>query len=174
MEHIDETSDFLGKEDVRKLFVRLSTPMIIGMVVQALYNVIDTVFVARAYETAESVKAIRGLSVAFSTQMIIMALGIFIGTRGVSIISRALGTKEIREAEKVLGNVFTVNLIVSILIGVFFLIYIDPLLHLFGATLGSCPMPSNMFKLLLQEELSLSLFLFSVSQWGRSEWMMKP
>jgi Na+-driven multidrug efflux pump len=139
MEHIDETSDFLGKEDVRKLLVRLSTPMIIGMVVQALYNVIDTVFVARAYEAAESVKAIRGLSVAFSIQMIIMALGIFIGTRGVAIISRALGTKEIRKAEKVLGNVFTVNLIVSILIGVFFLIYIDPLLHLFGATQGVLP-----------------------------------
>jgi len=139
MEHIDETSDFLGKEDVRKLLVRLSTPMIIGMVVQALYNVIDTVFVARAYEAAESVKAIRGLSVAFSIQMIIMALGIFIGTRGVSIISRALGTKEIRKAERVLGNVFNVNLIVSILIGIPCLLYLDSILQLFGATPGILP-----------------------------------
>jgi len=49
----------------------LSTPVIIGMVVQALYNIVDTFFVARAYG-AESVAAIGGLSIAFPVQMVII------------------------------------------------------------------------------------------------------
>ena len=81
-------------------------------------------FVARAYG-AGSVEAIGGLSIAFPIQMMIMALGIFLGTGAASIISRALWSKEIEKAEKVLGNVFTLNLIVSILIGFLCLLYLD-------------------------------------------------
>jgi len=117
MEDTTKISDFLGNEDIRKLLLRLSTPVIIGMLVQALYNIIDTFFVSRAYG-AENVEAIGGLSIAFPVQMMIMAVGIFLGTGGSSIISRALGSKEIEKAEKTLGNVFTLNLIVSILIGI--------------------------------------------------------
>jgi putative MATE family efflux protein len=159
MEDTAKTCDFLGNEDVSKLLLKLSTPVIIGMLVQALYNVIDTFFVAKAYG-AESVEAIGGLSIAFPVQMIIMALGIFLGNGGASIISRALGTKEIEKAEKVLGNVFTLNLIVSILIGVFCLLYLDPILQLFGATPGILPYAKQYLQIIIAGAI---VFVFGIS-----------
>jgi putative MATE family efflux protein len=159
MEDTAKTSDFLGNEDIRKLLLRLSTPVIIGMLVQALYNIIDTLFVARAYG-AENVEAIGGLSIAFPVQMMIMAVGIFLGTGGSSIISRALGSKEIEKAEKTLGNVFTLNLIVSILIGIPCLIYLDPILQLFGATPGILPYARQYLQIVIAGGI---VFVFGVS-----------
>jgi len=159
MEDTTKTSDFLGNEDIRKLLLRLSTPVIIGMLVQALYNIIDTFFVSRAYG-AENVEAIGGLSIAFPVQMMIMAVGIFLGTGGSSIISRALGSKEIEKAEKTLGNVFTLNLIVSILIGIPCLIYLDPILQLFGATPGILPYARQYLQIVIAGGI---VFVFGVS-----------
>jgi putative MATE family efflux protein len=135
---MEEKSDFLGKESIRKLLFKLSTPVIIGMLVQALYNVVDTLFVGRAYGV-ESVQAIGGLSIAFPIQMIIMAFGIVLGTGGSSIISRALGAREVEKAERTLGNVFSLSLILSILIAVPCLLYLDTILEIFGATPGILP-----------------------------------
>jgi putative MATE family efflux protein len=135
---MERKSEFLGKESIGKLLFKLSTPVIIGMLVQALYNVVDTFFVGRAYGI-ESVQAIGGLSIAFPIQMIIMAFGIVLGTGGSSIISRALGSKELEKAERTLGNVFSLSLILSILIAVPFLLYLDVILEIFGATPGILP-----------------------------------
>ena len=159
MEDVDETSEFLGKENIWKLLITLSTPVIIGMIVQALYNIVDTFFVARAYGT-ESVEAIGGLSIAFPVQMMIMALGIFLGTGGASIISRTLGTKEIKKAEKVLGNVFTLNLIVSVLIGVSCLLYLNQILQLFGATPGILPYARQYLQIIIAGGI---VFVFGIS-----------
>jgi len=131
-------SDFLGKEKISKLLFKLSAPVIIGMLVQALYNVVDTFFVGQVYGT-ESVQAIGGLAIAFPIQMIIMAFGVVLGTGGSSIISRALGAKELEKAERTLGNVFSMSLILSILIAIPCLFYLDVILNIFGATPGIMP-----------------------------------
>ena len=89
---MEQKSEFLGKESIGKLLFKLSAPVIVGMLVQALYNVVDTFFVGQVYG-ADSVQAIGGLSIAFPIQMIIMAFGVVLGTGGSSIISRALGAK---------------------------------------------------------------------------------
>ncbi|HII91518.1 MAG TPA: MATE family efflux transporter, partial [Methanosarcina sp.] len=103
---MDEKSAFLGTENIRKLLFKLSTPIVIGMLVQAIYNVVDTFFVGMVYG-ADDVQAIGGLSIAFPIQMMVMAFGIMLGTGGSSIISRALGARENEKAEKTLGNVFS-------------------------------------------------------------------
>ena len=154
-----EKSDFLGKESIRKLLFKLSTPVIIGMLVQALYNVVDTLFVGRAYGV-ESVQAIGGLSIAFPIQMIIMAFGIVLGTGGSSIISRALGAREIEKAERTLGNVFSLSLILSILIAVPCLLYLDTILEIFGATPGILPYAREYLEYIIAGGL---FFVFGVS-----------
>ncbi len=123
---MDEKSEFLGKDNIKKLLFKLSVPIVVGMLVQAIYNVVDTFFVGMAYG-ADDVQAIGGLSIAFPIQMIIMAFGIMLGTGGSSIISRALGARENEKAERVLGNVFSLSLILSVLIAVLCLYYLDPL-----------------------------------------------
>ncbi len=156
---MDEKSEFLGKDDIKKLLFKLSTPVIIGMLVQALYNVVDTFFVGLAYG-ADSVQAIGGLSIAFPVQMIIMAFGIVLGTGGSSIISRALGAREYNKAERVLGNVFSLSLILSVLIAIPCLLYLDPILKIFGATAGVLPYARDYLKYII---LGGIFFVFGVA-----------
>lgn len=156
---MEEKSEFLGTENIRKLLFKLSTPVIIGMLVQAIYNVVDTFFVGLAYG-ADSVQAIGGLSIAFPVQMIIMAFGIVLGTGGSSIISRALGAREKEKAERVLGNVFSLSLILSVLIAVPCLFYLDPILKVFGATAGVLPYARDYLKYII---LGGVFFVFGVA-----------
>ncbi len=154
-----EKSDFLGKDNVRKLLFKLSTPIVIGMLVQALYNIIDTLFVGMAYG-ADSVPAIGGLSIAFPVQMIIMAFGIVLGTGGSSIISRALGARNKEKAERVLGNVFSLSLVLSVLIAVPCLLYLEPILKVFGATAGVLPYARDYLKYII---LGCVFFVFGIA-----------
>jgi len=156
---MEEKSEFLGTENIRKLLFKLSIPVIIGMLVQAIYNVVDTFFVGLAYG-ADSVQAIGGLSIAFPVQMIIMAFGIVLGTGGSSIISRALGAREKEKAERVLGNVFSLSLILSVLIAVPCLLYLDPILKVFGATAGVLPYARDYLKYII---LGGVFFVFGVA-----------
>jgi putative MATE family efflux protein len=154
-----EKSEFLGKDNIRKLLFKLSAPVVIGLLVQALYNVIDTFYVGLAYG-ADSVQAIGGLSIAFPVQMIIIAFGIVLGTGGSSIISRALGAREHEKAERVLGNVFSLSLILSVLIAVPCLFYLDSILKVFGATSGVLPYARDYLKIII---LGGSFFVFGVA-----------
>ncbi len=157
--NMDEKSAFLGTENIRKLLFKLSTPVIVGMLAQALYNIIDTLFIGRAYG-ADSVEAIGGLSIAFPVQMIVTAVGIFLGTGGASIISRALGARDNEKAEKVLGNLFTLNLILGLLLAVFCLHYLDPILKIFGATAGVLPYAREYLEIILAGGI---VFVYGVS-----------
>jgi len=159
MKNMDEKSEFLGKDNIRKLLFKLSIPIVIGLLVQAIYNVVDTFFVGIAYG-ADSVQAIGGLSIAFPIQMIIMAFGIVLGTGGSSIISRALGAQENEKAERVLGNVFSLSLILSVLIAVPCLYYLDPILKVFGATPGVLPYAREYLKYII---LGGTVFVFGVA-----------
>lgn len=152
-------SEFLGKESIGKLLFKLSAPVIVGMIVQALYNVVDTFFVGQVYG-AESVKAIGGLSIAFPIQMVIMAFGVVLGAGGSSIISRALGAKELNKAERTLGNVFSLSLILSILIAIPLLSYLDVILGIFGATPGIMPYAMEYLKYII---LGTIFFVFGVA-----------
>jgi putative MATE family efflux protein len=156
---MDDKSAFLGTENIRKLLFKLSAPVIVGMLAQALYNIIDTLFVGRAYG-AESVDAIGGLSIAFPIQMMVTAVGIFLGTGGASIISRALGARDNKKAEKVIGNLFTLNFIIGVFIAVFCLHYLDPILRIFGATAGVLPYAREYLKIILAGGI---VFVYGVS-----------
>jgi len=156
---MDEKSEFLGKDNIRKLLFKLSTPIVIGMLVQALYNVVDTFFVGIAYGT-DSVQAIGGLSIAFPIQMMVMAFGIMLGTGGSSIISRALGARENKKAERVLGNVFSLSLILSVLIAVPCLFYLDQILEVFGATAGVLPYARDYLNIIISGG---TVFVFGVA-----------
>ncbi|AKB18279.1 MULTISPECIES: MATE family efflux transporter [unclassified Methanosarcina] len=136
---MEEKSDILGKEDVKKLLFKLSLPGIIAMIVQAFYNVVDTFFVAKAYGAEESILAIGGLTIAFPIQMILIGIAVLLGTGSASVISRALGAKEIERARRALGNVYSAGLVTGVLIFVFSFSDFSPVLKAFGATEGIMP-----------------------------------
>ena len=131
---MEEKSDFLGTEDVKKLLFKLSLPGIIAMLVQALYNVVDTFFVAKAYGAEESILAIGGLTVSFPIQMIMIGISVMLGTGSASIISRALGSKKIERARTALGNVYSTGFFLGVVFFALSFLNLETILKAFGAT----------------------------------------
>ncbi|MBT3320268.1 MAG: MATE family efflux transporter [Clostridia bacterium] len=103
----------LGTEKISKLIIRMSIPAIIAMIVQALYNVVDSIFVASISE-----KALTALSLAFPIQMVIISIFIGLGIGLNSVISRRLGEGNKDEAVNTAEHGFLLGLILWALIAV--------------------------------------------------------
>jgi len=127
---MNNSSEFLGTKNIKKLLIELSGPAIIGMIVLSLYNLVDAIFVGRFVGTI----AIAGVAITFPVQMIVMALSLTIGIGASSIISRRLGEGQKNEAEVVLGNFVSLTIIFSLAVTIIGLILLTPLLKIFGAT----------------------------------------
>ena len=146
----------LANEKISKLLFKLSVPAIFGMLTQALYNIVDTIFVGRAYG-AESIQAIGGIAVAFPIQMIVMAVNLAIGIGGSSRISRYLGEKEQEKADKTFSNQIFLSLISSFLITGVGIYYKVPLLKIFGATDTILPYSLEYVEIILYGTILFSL-----------------
>lgn len=151
-----DRSDFMSSQDIGSLLFRLSSPAMIGMMVQAAYNLVDTFFVGRGV----GVLAIAGLSIAFPLQMIIMAIAQTIGIGGSSIISRSLGAKRFRKANRTLGNMIATVTVLSIIIAITGLVWLEPLLKLFGATPDILPYAADYMSVIF---LGTVVFAFSIT-----------
>ncbi len=154
-----ERYDMLATESIRKLIFKLSTPAIIGLLVQAFYNLVDTIFVGRGLG-ADSALGIAGISVAFPIQMLMMAIAMGIGIGGASVISRALGMGDSDKAERTLANMVTLVIIASVIFTVLGLLFIDPMLRLFGASESVLPFARDYTKYIL---IGTIFFAFSAA-----------
>mgnify|MGYP000955003414 CR=1 FL=1 len=123
-------SERLGTEKISKLLLNLSLPATVGMLVNALYNVVDTIFIGRGVGS----QGIGGLAIAFPIQIIILAFALTIGVGAASAVSRSLGANEREKANKAAGNAFLGIIILSSAFSIFGLLFVDPLLRIFGAT----------------------------------------
>ncbi|ADK13913.1 MATE family efflux transporter [Clostridium ljungdahlii] len=125
-----ERSVKLRDEKVGKLLLEFSIPAIIGMLVNSLYIVIDRIFIGRVV----GAMAISGVSLTFPISILIMAFGMLVGIGAAARISIRLGENNKDEAEHILGNAFVLLIIVSIVITILGLIFVDPMLRGFGAS----------------------------------------
>ena len=105
----------MAQMPVRKLLVDMGLPMMASMLGQALYNVVDTLFVSRIPDAAGVANAgelaINALTLAFPVQMLIMALGVGTGVGVNAVIARLLGMGEVRRAQQAAGNALFVSLL---------------------------------------------------------------
>ena len=120
----------LAYEKIGRLLFKLSFPAIIGMMVQGLYNLVDTIFVGRFAGTL----GIGGITIAFPIQMIMIGIGMTIGIGGASLLSRRMGEKDREGASLSLGNSVLLSLIAGVVCMVAGFVFLEPLLLLFGAT----------------------------------------
>ncbi len=93
MSQMNDRNYMLANEKVSKVLMKLSLPATIGMIVNALYNVVDTIFIGRGVGPM----AIGGLAIAFPIQMFIMAIAQMIGIGAASMISRSLGAGDVEK-----------------------------------------------------------------------------
>lgn len=125
-----ENEKLLREYDVKKLLVKLSIPAIAGMAINALYNFVDTLFVARSAGEL----AIGGLAFAFPIQMIVFAIGLMIGIGAASVFSRAFGRRDYKKMEDAVNTALRIDIVLAAIFTVLAFIFIDDLLVFFGAT----------------------------------------
>jgi putative MATE family efflux protein len=120
----------MGEKSIPALLLSFSIPAIIGMVVNALYNVVDRIFIGRGVGAL----GIAGATVGFPIMLINMAFGMLIALGANALISIRLGERRNDDAERVLGNAVVLLVSVSVVLTTGGLIFLTPLLGLFGAS----------------------------------------
>lgn len=142
---MDERSKELSEEKIWKLLFKYSLPAIIGMLVNALYNVVDRVFIGRGVGS----EALAGITIGFPIMLVFMALGMLVGVGGAALISIRLGEQKKNEAELILGNSVLLLIVITIIFSVLSLIFLDSILKLFGASKEILPYARDYLRIIL-------------------------
>lgn len=126
----------LGNSPVGRLLFKYSLPAVVGTVVMAVYNIIDSVVIGHAIPDPNVVS---GIAVTFPVMNLATAFGMLIGAGAATRISIVLGQDDKPRAELVLGNSVLLSLVVGLVYITLFAIFLDPILYLFGASDKSLP-----------------------------------
>lgn len=135
----------LGTEKISKLLKQYAIPGIIAMTASSLYNIVDSIFIGHGVGTY----AIAGLALTFPLMNLSAAFGSLVGLGGATILSVLLGQKNYAIAQKVLGNVVSLNLIIGFLYALFMLVFLEPVLHFFGASELTMPYAKEYMEVIL-------------------------
>ncbi len=121
-----QTTNKMGTDEISKVMLRMGIPMILSMVLQACYNIVDSMFVARIPDaggvTGMGERAVNALTLAFPVQMLIVALGIGTGVGVNALLAKSLGRRDEEKAAKTAGNGVSLALIIYgafLLFGIF-------------------------------------------------------
>ena len=127
----------LENADISTALLKLGTPTLVGTLVSALYNVVDTFWVGRlgTIETA-------AVSIVYPLTMLGMAFGMLFGSGANSSIARLLGKKDYEQAKAYSGTAVYTGLVVITILVALMLVWVDPLLYLPGATPDMLPYPN--------------------------------
>lgn len=140
-----DRSKQLGEEKVSKLLLKFSIPAIIGMLVNALYNVVDRIFIGNGVGPL----GIAGITIGFPIMLVIMAFAMLVGIGANSLISIRLGEQRKDEAELILGNAMVLLIGIALTISIVGLIFIVPLLRIFGASETVLPYAKDYLSIIL-------------------------
>jgi len=123
----------LGTEPVSKLLLKYSVPAITGMVVNALYNIVDRIFIGHAVDEI----ALGGISLVLPLMTIGMAFAMLFGIGAANMISMRLGQGRRQDAQNALNHCCVLLTAAAFIIMIFALIFIDPIISQMGAAKGS-------------------------------------
>ncbi|GAA0102663.1 MATE family efflux transporter [Paraclostridium bifermentans] len=129
---MDNSKNILGTESIGRLLLKYSVPAIIGMMVNALYNVVDRVFIGNIPGVGPL--AITGLGITMPIMSIIIAFGTLIGVGATTNVSLKLGQGDRNKAEQIVGNAVSLSVLIGILIAIFGTIFSNKMLMVFGAS----------------------------------------
>lgn len=135
----------LASKSVGRLLWQYSLPSVVGMLVMALYNVADRIFIGNWVGP----DAIAGLAVTFPIMNLATAIGVLVGVGASAKVSIDLGMNELGKAEETLGNALTLTFINAAIYMSVFYIYLEPLLRAFGASDATLPYAAEYMKVLM-------------------------
>lgn len=129
---MDQDKGFLGKEPIGKLLLKLALPTVAAQLINMLYNIVDRIYIGHIPEIGAD--ALTGVGVCMPLIMMVSAFAALVGFGGSPRASIAMGKKDNDSAEKILGNCFTTQILVSLVLTVVLLVWNRDLLMAFGAS----------------------------------------
>lgn len=147
----------LGKEPVKKLFWTLALPAILSQVINALYNVVDRMYIGHIPGSGSA--ALTGVGICFPIIMIISATAFLFGVGGSPRAGIFMGKGDKETAEKILGNCFSTLTIVSVILTVIVLLFNEPILYLFGASENTIGYATSYIRIYALGTISMMLTL---------------
>jgi len=143
-------SDRLGKEKISTLLYKLSVPAIIGMVMQSMYNIIDSIYVGHI-----STDALSALSLSFPVQMLLISIGVGTGIGANSLISRLLGEGNSKRATIVAEHVFFISIIYGLVFAFLGFFFIDDIMHIFTGDVVLMELAMQYMQIILTGSLAI-------------------
>ncbi|HHY10949.1 MAG TPA: MATE family efflux transporter, partial [Firmicutes bacterium] len=140
-----DRAERLGQEKILPLLLSFSIPAIVGMLVQALYNVVDRIFVGNGVGPL----GLAGLTVVFPVMLVQMALAMLIGLGATALISIRMGEGRKKEAEAIMSNAFGMLVLISLLFTFLGITFLDPLIRLLGASEAVLPYSRDYLSIIL-------------------------
>lgn len=129
---MNEEKDFLGTEPVGKLLAKLAVPTVAAQIINMLYNIVDRIYIGHIPK--EGALALTGVGVCMPLIMIVTAFAAFVAYGGAPRATIFMGKGDDKTAEKILGNCFIVQIIISVLLTVALLLWNRDFLLAFGAS----------------------------------------
>lgn len=129
---MNQEKDFLGKDPIGKLLLRLALPTVAAQIINMLYNIVDRMYIGHIPKTGAM--ALTGVGVCMPLIMIVSAFAALVGNGGAPRASIFMGRGDHASAEKTLGNCFTVQILISAVLTAILLIGNRTFLMAFGAS----------------------------------------
>lgn len=156
----------LGNESIVRLLFKYSVPAIIAMMVNALYTIVDRMFIGRIPDVGAI--AMSGVGMTMPVVCIVMGVGMLIGVGSAANISIKLGQQKRNIAERILGNAVTLSIIASLIITVFGILFSGDILSVLGAGPETLMYAKNFINIILMGTI-FNMLGFSLNQCIRSD-----
>ncbi len=127
----------LGTGHVKKLLLQLAVPAVLGQVVNLLYNIVDRIYIGHI--PVIGADALTGVGLFNAILMLITAFSMLLGSGGAPLAAIAMGRQEKEKAEKILGNCFTMLMLLAVVLTAVLYYFCPVLLRLFGASKDTLP-----------------------------------
>ena len=131
---MNQSNQFLGTEHIGKLMQKYAIPCVISLLVGALYNIVDQIFIANATYLGSYGNAAN--TVVFPLTVVALAIGVMIGDGCCAFVSISLGQNTVQKAKRSVGNAVVMCIISSLLLTALYLIFANQILAMFGGTIN--------------------------------------
>ncbi|MDR0661286.1 MAG: MATE family efflux transporter [Prevotellaceae bacterium] len=151
----DNSSLILGTKPIGKLLAQYAIPAIIAMTASSLYNMADSIFIGHGVGSL----GISALALTFPIMNLAAAFGSLIGVGAATLVSVKLGQKDYNTANKILGNVLILNILIGICFSILSLPFLDDILYFFGASKDTLPYARDYMEIILYGNVITHMYL---------------
>ena len=131
---MDSGNQFLGTERIGRLMRQYAIPCIISLLVGALYNIVDQIFIANASYLGSYGNAAN--TVVFPLTVVALAIAVMVGDGCCAFVSMALGRSEIGKAKRSVGNAVVLSAAGGLVLTAVYLVFADSIIAMFGGTVN--------------------------------------